>query len=230
MAAIICTSFSKILRGACEGLGTILTLPCKACGFATDQLTDICRSPFCLYLSVALGLNLPPIIFTGKAWSARYGDEGCISASNWMNVNALLCLINMVAALYISAKITYEPETDNAAPFIKASVMDNEATAKTPEQREKTLVKKILESTQTDTRSKSLSRVKDILCYDPIVALYIIVGIFYVVWQTMGLGRSSLTTDCGGGLDQYLFHSLICGFLFISLGGMTFACSLCCMA
>eukprot|EP00579_Thalassiosira_antarctica_P007582 CAMPEP_0201900006 /NCGR_PEP_ID=MMETSP0902-20130614/51496_1 /ASSEMBLY_ACC=CAM_ASM_000551 /TAXON_ID=420261 /ORGANISM="Thalassiosira antarctica, Strain CCMP982" /LENGTH=136 /DNA_ID=CAMNT_0048433559 /DNA_START=182 /DNA_END=592 /DNA_ORIENTATION=+ len=136
----------------------------------------------------------------------------------------------MVAALYISAKITYEPETDNAAPFIKASVMDNEATAKTPEQREKTLVKKILESTQTDTRSKSLSRVKDILCYDPIVALYIIVGIFYVVWQTMGLGRSSLTTDCGGGLDQYLFHSLICGFLFISLGGMTFACSLCCMA
>merc|ERR1712194_25693 len=174
-------------------------------------------APFCLYLSVALGLNLPPVVFTGKALVARNGGEGC---SNWLILNAILCLINMAAALYISAKISYNTEDENAAPFINASVMNHEATSKTPEP-EKTLRQTVLESTLTETRSRSTSRVKEILCYDPFVAVYIIIGLFYMVWQTVGIAR----VDC----DEVL-PSLVCGFLFISLGGMTFACSLCCLA
>lgn len=229
MAAVLCESISKLLRGTCEAVGTVLTLPCKACGIATDGLTNICRSPFCLYLTVALGLNLPPIIFAGKAWSGDYSNEGCASASNWIHLNALLCLVNMAAALYISSKITYQPaEDENAAPFVEASVMDD---TKPPEQRKKSLVGMVMERTlETDTRSRSMARVKDILCYDPIVAIYIIIGIFYMVWQTIGINRRLLASDCGGGLDDYVGNSLMCGFLFIFMGGMTFAISLCCLA
>ena len=81
MAAIICESLSKILRGTCEALGTVLTLPCKVCGLANGQLANLCRSPFCLYLCMAIGLNLPPIIFAGKSIAGKgYGSQECISA------------------------------------------------------------------------------------------------------------------------------------------------------
>mmetsp|Transcript_20487 Transcript_20487/g.35220 ORF Transcript_20487/g.35220 Transcript_20487/m.35220 type:complete len:235 (-) Transcript_20487:170-874(-) len=232
MAAILCESISKILKGSCEAVGTCLTLPCKACGCATGQLTELCRSPFCLYLTVAVGLNLPPIIFTGKAWGGGggYGDEGCQSASNWMNLNAILCLINIAAALYISAKITYvtEEETNaSAAPYVEATTAPT--NEKSTLQPKTTLMKKVMEQTLTDTRSRSLSRVKEILCYDPVVALYIVIGIFFMIWQSMGVARSRLAMECGGGLDEYLSHSLMCGFLFIFVGGMAFSISLCCM-
>lgn len=231
MAAVLCESLSKLLRGSCEALGTVLTLPCKACGFATEELTKVCRSPFCLYLSVALGLNLPPVVFTIKAWmSGANGGDGCASASNWLSINALLCLVNMMAALYISQKITYEPMEDpNAAPFMEASVMDHEKNAAAPQQK-KTIVGAVMEKTlETNTRSKSVSRVKEILCYDPIVAIYIIIGMGYMVWQAMGVGRRLDASGCGGDWGEYVGDSLMCGFMFIFMGGTTFAISLCCL-
>jgi len=226
MAAILCTSIGKILGGTCDAVGTILTLPCKACGIATGQLTNLCRSPFCLFLTVAVGLNLPPIIFAGKTWGKGYDDEGCIAAFNWLNVNASLCLINVAAALYITAKITYkEPEDENAAPFVDASITEKETGEKSTE---KTLVQKVMES-DNNTRSRSFSRVREILCNDPAVAVYIIIGIFYMVWQVMGVSRRVEAGECDAGLGQYLSYAFTCGFLFISMGPMVFACSLCCV-
>jgi len=227
MAAVLCASINTLLRGCCEAVGTVLTLPCKACGFATGQLTDICRSPFCLYLTVALGLNLPPIILTGTAWGGRSGEDGCTSAFNWLVLNALLCLINMAGAVYISMKIAHEPEDDNAAPFVEASVYNKESDTKAPE---KTITQRVMESTlETDSKAKSFARVKEVICYDPIVAVYIIVKIVFFVWQTIGVGRNRLAMDCGGGLDESLSHSLMCGFLYIFLGSTAFAMSICCL-
>lgn len=222
MAAILCESISKILKGSCEACGAVVCFPFKACGFATDQLVDLCRSPFCLYLTVAIGLNLPPIIFAGMG--SNIG--GCSSASTWLNINAILCFINMAAAAYISMKITHEHKDDsgNSAPFVGAT-MESDGDAK-----KKTIVQKVMDNTlETHTRSRSLGRVKDILCYDPIVAIYIIIGIFFVVWQTMGIQRGHDADECGGDLTGYIFKSFACGFAFIWLGAMTFACSLCCL-
>lgn len=120
----------------------------------------------------------------------------------------------------------------------EAGPANNQATAATESSssnKPKTFIDSILENTMknkvdevmTDTRSKSLSRVRHTLCYDPWVAIYIIIGIFYMIWQTMGMGRLG---NCGeGDIDKYLSHSLICGFMFISCGGMAFGCSLCCL-
>ena len=236
MAAILCESISKVLRGTCDAVGTVLTIPCKACGLATDQITNVCRSPFCLYLSVALGLNIPPIIFTARS----YRGADCASSLNWMYLNAFLCSINIIAAIYIAAKISQGDNSDGDAPFIDAEAgsannQTNAAAQSSSSDKPKTFVDTILENTiktkvggvMTDTRSKSISRVKHILCYDPWVALYIIIGVFFMVWQTMGMGRLG---NCGeGDIDMYLSHSLICGFMFISCGGMAFGCSLCCL-
>lgn len=236
MAAILCESISKLLRGTCDAVGTVLTLPCKACGIATDQLTNVCRSPFCLYLTVALGLNIPPLIFTGKA----FGYNGCESSQNWLNVNAFLCSINILAALYISTKISRGTDDDGDAPFIEAEEGMGDANKNNPNptatpDKKKTFFESVVENAikskvdgaMTDSRSKNISRVKHTLCYDPWVALYIIIGIFFMVWQTMGMSKLGV---CGeGDVDMYLSHSLICGFMFISFGGTAFGCSLCCL-
>ena len=229
MPAILCESLGKVLKGFCEGVGAVLTLPCKACGCATDRLTKLCASPFCLYLTVALGLNLPPIVFAATAFGARGGGEGCRTAWDWLGLNAVLCVINAHAAMYISAKMSHDATDENAAPFMEASVANHAAAAApaAPVRRSSLFGGSFGGSLASPPRS--VERVKDVLCYDPLVALYIVIGIFYMVWQAMGAGRTGSASDCGEAMDDALTRSLICGFLFIMLGGMTFACSLCCL-
>ena len=132
MAAILCESIGKLLQGSCEALGTILTLPCKACGCATEQLTKLCKSPFSLFLFVATGLNLPPIIFTFMLLgSDQSSSEACTSGLHWLHLDGILCLINILAALYICLKITHESSSDSSggAPFILASVNEKGNTS-----------------------------------------------------------------------------------------------------
>ncbi|KAL3823151.1 hypothetical protein ACHAXA_010407 [Cyclostephanos tholiformis] len=229
MAAILCESFGKLLQGSCEACGTVLTLPCKACGCACEQVTRLCRSPFCLFLSVAVGLNVPPIAFSFVMLGTGQDSEECISASNWLNIDAILSLINILAAMYICLKITHEQKDDsNSAPFVLASV--NESATTSEQAKKTTLVDKMMAKTlETDTRARSLGRVKDILCYDPLVAIYILVAVFYMVWQSIGVAKGLSADDCGGGLAHFVSVSLMCGGSFIMIGGMTFACSLCCL-
>ena len=46
-------------QATCEAAGAILSLPCKACGLGCDSISALCRSPFCMYTSFTLGLNIP---------------------------------------------------------------------------------------------------------------------------------------------------------------------------
>ena len=151
----------------------------------------------------------------------------------------------MAAALYITSKIMHEAdpvvtETVDAAPYIEASVFNKEAQTKTAEPiqeatvvapTKKSLGRTILNTTDThnDTKAKSFARTKDILCEDPIVAVYILIGLFYMCWSTVGIGRSASAYGCGYGLAGHINSVVMCNFLFISLGGMAFACSICCL-
>jgi hypothetical protein len=203
------------------------------------------RSPFCLYLTVALGLNTPPVIFAGQAF-LNGGGGGCNVALIWLLVNAILCVVNMAAAIYISQKIAYDPadtEANNGTKNKDAAQQqpDIEATATPIENKTKARAQTTIFPTKikmwplfefestTTSRSKSLSRVRDVLCHDPIVAIYIVIGVGYIVWQTMGVGRMNEAADCGGGVDQLVSDALMFGFLFISLGAMAFSCSVCCL-
>ena len=128
-------SFGKALIDGCDrlcdGPANCLLFPCRACGMAIRELASFCRSPFALYLSVALGCNFPPIIYAIKDREAGGNVAGdCLSASGWLGINAILCSVNIVAALYVSAKILYDPDArehgagpdPGDAPYIEASV------------------------------------------------------------------------------------------------------------
>lgn len=244
MAAILCRGFGDICDGACDALGSVICLPCRACGFACAEMRSFLRSPFALYLAVALGLNLPAVVFAAKNLGSNH-EGGCASAASWLNVNAILCFVNMAAALYITSKILHESdpliaETVDAAPYIEASVFSKKAKTKTAEPiqeatavapTKKSLGRTILNTTDThnDTKAKSFARTKDVLMEDKIVAVYILIGLFYLIWSTIGIGRSASAYGCENGLAGSVNSALMCNYLFISLGGMAFACSICCL-
>lgn len=226
----------KLCSGTCDILGSIVRLPCKACGVVCEGLFKVMRSPFCLYLTVALGLNTPPVIFAGQAFAIK---GGCNVALYWLLVNAILCVVNMAAAIYISGKIGYDPADAEAAnktnndvktsDDIESSAIENKKTKAPAEQTIIPIKNRTWPLFETTSRAKSLSRVRDVLCHDPIVAIYIVIGIGYIVWQTIGIGRMNDAADCGGGMDKLISDSLMFGFLFISLGAMAFSCSVCCL-
>ncbi len=237
MAAILCDGISKLCRSSCDALGTILTIPCKACGFACDGVSQALRSPFCLYLTVALGLNVPPVVFAGQALA---NGNRCNIALQWLLVNAFFCIINVAAAIYISGKVVHDPNDDeeegkNGAPYI-AATMENGNNKEQQQQNLPHNIKKFWQGPHTsanETRAAQsftkVGRVRDVLCYDPIVAVYIIIGIGYIIWQSMGFSRMNQAANCGGGEEDLISSAVMCGFLFISLGATAFGCSVCCL-
>ena len=125
------------------------------------------------------------MVFAARAFTYDFDDGGCRSASNWLKIDALLCFVNIIAAFYIAAKISYDPSESGAtnadsAPYVEASIGEK-ASNKTSGANKPSLTRLMELGNLSETRSKSLSRVKEVLCYDPFVALYILVGIVSVL-------------------------------------------------
>eukprot|EP00986_Skeletonema_menzelii_P001144 scaffold306_cov142-Skeletonema_menzelii.AAC.10 len=241
MAAILCNGIGKLCSGTCDALGSILSLPCRACGVACDGVTQALKSPFCLYLTVTVGLNIPPVIFAGQALA---NNNGCNVALQWLSINSFFCIVNVAAAIYISGKVVHDPNdhdedvVGNDAPYIEATMESNNKskTSDQQQQQQSSTMKKFWQGPHTaanETRVvKTLSkvgRVRDVLCYDPLVAVYIIIGICYIIWQPMGFSRINQAAGCGGGEEELITRAVSCGFLFISLGATVFGCSVCCL-
>jgi hypothetical protein len=244
MAAILCKGIGQ----ACSGLGEILCLPCKACGMGCNSLCDLLSSPFLPYTALTFLLNLPPIVLGLKAMQ----KTSCASIANWFLVNAALCIVHCVACLYIVHKIRHEPmfeEPPMVATPAKASLVQSIKTAtasvydnKTDDSKiesgtyyatpvEGTSVKRASTS-EGGTRGSSMSRIKDVLCHDVGVAIYIVLGIIWIIWQSMGVGKllTFNSGDCGGGeVSDILVTCLVCGYLYMSLVGVGFCCSLMCL-
>ena len=139
-----------------------------------------------------MGLNIPPVIFAGQALAN--GGGGCNVALQWLLINAFFCIVNMAAAVYISGKVVHDPNDDvdggdTDAPYIEAT-MESNKTEQQQQQSSSSGIKKFWQgpfTTADETRVvKSMTkvgRVRDVLCYDPMVAVYIIIGIFYIIWQ-----------------------------------------------
>jgi len=219
MAAVLCRSICDVIKGICDaakaicnGLGQVLCLPCRLCGMVTAELGDIVCSPFFLYLSAAYGLNLPPIVFAIRA--KQEGGDECERLLNWLLVNAILCAVNMAAAAYIVSRIQAD-ET-----YIRQQQQQ--------QQLEEGTWYKSMHSSVTTTRSNSYARIRKVLCEDPGVAAYILVGIFYIAWTSMGVSRLR-DDDCGNyQISEHVRNSVLCNFLFLWLGGLAFCCSISC--
>jgi len=221
MAAIICREFGNILSACCTATGKVLCLPCQLCGIATETACDVVCSPFFLYLLTAFGLNVPPVVFAWQATAtaADDGEPDCGGTYKWIVWNGILCLCHIVAAVYIVSRIQSSNELKNLS-LLPKTAQDDANGSKSND------VWKLGSHGENETRSKSYARMKEVLCDDPGVALYIIVIFVYLVWTVNGIFRSF--GDCDN-LQDLAQNALWFNFAFISLGGGAFCCSLCCL-
>ena len=216
MAAIICDSIEKL----CSSVGQLLCLPCKACGIGCDALFDILKSPFFPYIGIAVGLNLPPAILGFRTIADLGGD--CSDAVQWLIVNGVFCLIHILAAFYIIHKI----QVDRKSQSLEFHTQD---LAKA-DHLETANANQLQLPVHDASNHSSWGRIKHVLCYDCGVALYIIIGVAWMCWMTVGISRyvavdHSTCSSIGG---RFL-TSMICGYFFMSMGAFAFACSLCCL-
>jgi hypothetical protein len=205
MAAVLCKTIGEL----CSAAGQVVCLPCKACNVGCESLGQVFLSPFFPYLAVTLGLNMPALVY-----GIRSLGVACPSLSSWLMANGLLCLIHMIAAFYIVHKIRESAPTNN-----NNSTPSNNVEEGTPYQNF-TVPKE-----NEHGAENSFARIKHVLCYDKTMAVYIIVFIGWMIWLCMGLGREG---DCPQ-LRHYMNVSIGCGYLYTSLVGVAFACSLCCL-
>lgn len=81
----------------------------------------------------------------------------------------------------------------------------------------------------------TVGRVRDVLCYDPWVAVYLLLLTLFTVWQFVGVFHNvnalfgETEGDCHSTAKQYVFFSTVCGFLFLLFGPVFFFFSLCCV-
>jgi hypothetical protein len=86
-------------------------------------------------------------------------------------------------------------------------------------------------------KSNSIQRLKQVLCYDVGVALYILVVIFWFVWQSYGISQVLFAprndnenyAEICESVGTWVILSIMCGFLYIMLVCVAFACSFLCL-
>jgi hypothetical protein len=94
-------------------------------------------------------------------------------------------------------------------------------------------------------RSSSWYRLKQVLCYDGWVAVYIVLAVAWVIWQSVGVaaflaagggggdagGDAAAAGDGGacGDLKKWIGWSIALGFLYMCLVFVSFGCSLICL-
>jgi hypothetical protein len=210
MAAVICKTLGEIISATCRAV----SIPCRALNFGCESLGDVIKSPFFLYLAVTFGLNLPPVVF-----AIRATVDWCSEVSNWVAYNGVLALIHMAAAMYITKTIRASNEASAMAVSGQLAeegqyVNSNFSTPKADQ----------------PGAANSCERLKHVLCYDKVVALYICVFIGWVFWLAMGINLK-LNSDglCDGEQEGYLVKSVTFGYLYMCLCWVAFAFSLCCL-
>ena len=93
---------------------------------------------------------------TRTTWSllpSNLATAGCAGGAQWLLINAALCLVHLLASLYVVHKIRKD-EHETAAPVVTASAYggtdDNKIDMVTP---------------ADDTPSSSWGRIKHVLCF-----------------------------------------------------------------
>lgn len=230
MAAIICEAFGKL----CHSIGDVICLPCKACGVGCEAVIDALKSPFSLYILVAVGLNVAPIYF-GLRSIANLGGS-CAEATQWIFINGVICAIHIYATSYIIRKIQEDRKAQDVLVTQKLSKADyleaggyNTYTIATP--TAKPAGRFGLGDARDDPADRSSwGRINHVLCYDVGVAIYIVVLVFWLCWLALSAPRyaSIGAKDCGA-IGSHLLTSMMCGYFFMTLGAFAFVCSICCL-
>mmetsp|Transcript_25216 Transcript_25216/g.35542 ORF Transcript_25216/g.35542 Transcript_25216/m.35542 type:complete len:244 (-) Transcript_25216:226-957(-) len=239
MAAVLCRGLGQL----CVGLGDVICLPCKACGVGCEALWDTVKSPFFPYLAITVGLNVPPM-FMGVRAIPGIGDA-CSDGTQWLLVNMVLAASHIIAAFYLSRKIS---EKDTYATTTTTSTTTNipQASAVVYGDKDEKVESGTYYAandnappTTTTTVNQeykgphdTMGRVRHMMCEDKWMALYILIGIGWFLWQAIGAQRffdADADADACGNIRSWIGTSLVCGWLYVSLAGIAFVLSICCL-
>lgn len=126
MAAVLGNGIAQL----CQGLCTILAVPCKVCGTCCAGIGQacggcckvtgkacgfiMCQSPFTPYILVTFALQIPPIVW-GVLATLNPADGGdCDFVNLWVDVYALLAVLHLVGAFYLVFKMAQNLDEHNA--------------------------------------------------------------------------------------------------------------------
>jgi hypothetical protein len=254
MAALLFGS----LTNSCDSCYDAVMCPCRVCGNAFQKcgeffqgVGNVICSPFFPYLAITAALNIPPTI-----WSIQSYTTTC-TLSWWLWVNGFLCVAHIVASYYIVHKIQQQFREDKTDDIMELQDQPVSLTKHTDEEKAETSTTRTTtepastseyqsmdahvsdtNEADTDTLKNSPSRslchrLSRVLCYDAGVAIYIMVALLWVVWQTLGM---AVIFRAGGDFEddtchvkRRIFLSLTCGWLYAMLVSVSFASSFLCV-
>lgn len=245
MAAILCDSVGKLcslpcqLCGSCVKGCTGLCGDCcqgcsSCCGSCCTSFGECCRSiskaicsAFFPYLFLTMILNLPPAI-----WGVQT-RAGC-GQSVWLWVNTAVCFLHVAISIYVVTRIVNAKSGSN-----NGTSHDDTNTAPPPPQEVKDEERGFgARMTQAFTHERSSSseggggreEMKQILCYDPIVALYLLSFMGWLAWLCFGIVYLAEDEDeqCQNNRNA-VFLSLGTGFTYALLVCCTIPCAYACL-
>lgn len=236
MAAVAARHFGTLASAASEKVGTVATQVRSENKETFDQIDDQCdgvkstcfvvwaqavelaTSAFFPYLLVTFLLNIPPFAYgLASVFSAECG-------SSWLVFNAFLVAVHMGVSVYAVHRIRQQvKKADTAAAKVEEGESETpyvnvDAAAAT------SIGKKKLSTATSDPNS--WDRIKVVMCYDFVMAVYYILCVVWMIWQGIGTRRmidGEVDNECG----RWVVLSVVCGFLYIGLGVVSWVGSLC---
>mmetsp|Transcript_25281 Transcript_25281/g.31156 ORF Transcript_25281/g.31156 Transcript_25281/m.31156 type:complete len:317 (-) Transcript_25281:298-1248(-) len=184
----------------CSGCCSILTCPCKIFGECCQNICEAASQLCRNPFCLYVFAALGLNIPPIASGSVSLVGDFGCSATLWQLVNMVLCGLNIAASFYIAFKFHESPNDGN-------------------------------EHSNPNRRGQSgFNKVSQILCYDPIVAIYILVLIGFFGWLCTGVSwRASGAMNCADDSTLALVSaSLGCGFSFLSFGFFALCCAFCC--
>jgi len=136
---------------------------------------------------------------------------GCGDGYLWLLINTCLCVCNIGAAWYIATRSSPNPDDPG-------------------------LLRQGNSSASPTTSTTRIGRSIHLLCYDPVIAVYILLLGFFFCWLSVGAHwKISGRMHAGGGecsetdnIDGAVDTSIGCGYSFFVVGSIALCCSLCC--
>lgn len=229
MAAILCQTIGELIGKCCQ----CMKLPCsymgQACSKSCDMLGEVMCTPFAPYLVLTLGLNTPAVVYAIKS----FNDYGCSpSLFRWLLINAAFGICHMFAAFYITGIIRSEvPGAVIAEAPITATTGLNSPRAKADVETA-TNFRPLNDGYDVPGEANSFQRIKHVLCYDKGMAIYILIFFTWIFWMVTGVTKRLFfdgdEEDCDEMLG-YMNFSIACGYVYMSMVGVAFCCSLVCL-
>jgi hypothetical protein len=236
MALLLCDSIGKLIGNACH----CLTVPFQQC---CSGMCSALTSPFFCYLAVTFSLNLPPVVWGVRSYLA-YGDCN----TQWMGINALLCATNIIAAMYIVHKMQDDPVFSQpilpTATPVATIVADTGLMTDAKKKDDLTTPYQAVEAQPVtgnspvryptgsrDGAPNSYQRLSQVLCYDMGVALYIVIVVVWIFWQSGGVLKlfGGIGDENCNRVENWMMFSVTLGFLWMTVVCCAFGCSLLCL-